>query len=33
VTRQTDRVARQLLGHAGQLEHHAARLDDSDPAL
>src|SRR3954463_12493277 len=26
-------LARQRLGHAGELEHDAARLDDRDPAL
>src|SRR6266498_2132615 len=31
--RETQRFLRQLLGHAGELEHHAARLHDGDPVL
>src|SRR3954468_11879113 len=30
---QTQRLLRERLRHAGQLEHHAARLDHTDPAL
>src|SRR4051794_39211364 len=30
---QADRLAGEVLRHAGQLEHHAAGLDDRDPAL
>src|SRR5258705_4999791 len=33
VAGQAHRLAGQRLGHAGQLEHHAARLDDRHPAL
>src|ERR1700761_311897 len=33
VARQSERFARQVLGHAGQLEHDLARLDHRDPAL
>src|SRR4051794_22983431 len=30
---QADRLAGERLGHAGQFEHHATRLDDGHPAL
>src|SRR3954453_19400967 len=30
---QAQRFFRELLRHAGELEHHAARLDDGDPVL
>src|SRR5919202_1214275 len=30
---QLERLARERLGHAGELEHHAARLHDGDPVL
>src|ERR1700689_3505518 len=33
VAGEAHRVPRERLGHAGQLEHHAPRLDDRDPAL
>src|ERR687890_2048366 len=33
MTRQAHGLARERLRHAGELEHHAARLDDGDPAL
>src|SRR6185312_16947831 len=32
-SRQAEGFLRQLLGDTGQLEHHAARLDDGDPAF
>jgi hypothetical protein len=31
--REAQRFLRQLLGHPGELEHHAARLDDGHPLL
>src|SRR3954452_7415526 len=33
MTRQAHGLAGEVLGHAGELEHHAARLDDGDPAF
>src|SRR5207244_10146758 len=33
VARQTQRFLREWLGHAGELEHDSARLDDRDPVL
>src|SRR5713101_2766890 len=30
---QAERILGEVLGHAGELEHHAAGLDDRDPAL
>src|SRR3954471_13738423 len=33
MTRQAHGLARERLRHAGELEHHAAGLDDGDPAL
>src|SRR5690606_31798355 len=33
LAREAQRLLGERLGHAGELEHHAARLDDGDPAL
>src|SRR5947207_2239798 len=33
VARQAERLPRERLGHAGELEHHAARLDHGYPVL
>src|SRR4051812_35957053 len=33
MTREAHGLASEVLRHAGELEHHAARLDDGDPAL